>query len=90
MEELAAAMEPGEEPGTRQGVMPVPGGQPGIRGRLGGVSETPHRDEQCHLTPVVCGASIRSQGRPVVRPRPAPDIECCTLIDHFRALEVCD
>ena len=82
VEELAAARKPGEEPGPGQGVVPVPGGQPGIRGRLGGVSETPHRDEQRHLTPVVCGASIRSQGRPVVRPRPAPDIDGRLVTEH--------
>ena len=82
VEELAAAREPGEEPGPGQGVVPMPGGQPGNRGRLGGVSETPHRDGRRQLTPAVRGASIRSQDRPVVRPKPAPDIHGRLVTEH--------
>ena len=75
VEKPAAAREPVEEPGPGQGVVPVPRGQPGDRGRLGGTSETPHGDGPHRRTPVVCGASIRSWDRPVVRPKPTPDID---------------
>ena len=82
VEEPVAAEEPGEEPAPGQVTSPAPGEQPGNRGRLGGVSETPHRDGRRQLTPVVRSASIRPLDRPVVRPKPAPDIDGRLVTEH--------
>ena len=81
-DELRQREEPGEEPAPGQGIVPAPEGQPGNRGRLAGVSETPHRDGRRQPTPVVRSASIRPLDRPVVRPRPAPDIDGRLASEH--------
>ena len=78
----AAAREPVEEPGPGQGVVPVPREQPGDRGRLGGTSKTTHGDGPHRRTPVVRNASIRSRDKPVVRPKPAPDIDGRLVTEH--------
>jgi hypothetical protein len=71
----AVAEEPEAAPGTRQEAAPVPEGRQGERERLGGTSKTPHTDEPRRRAPPVHSVSIRSRDRPVVRPKPAPDID---------------
>ena len=81
-EEPTAAKKPGEELLPGQEVSPAPGKQLGNRKRLGGVSGTPHRDGRRQPTPAVHSASIRPLDRPVIRPRPASDIDGRLVSEH--------
>ena len=71
----AAAREPVEAPRPGQKVALVLREWQGDRERLGGTSKTPHGDGPHRRAPAVRDVSIRSQDKPVVRPRPAPDID---------------
>ena len=71
----AAAGEPAAVPRPGQEVVPKPGERQGDRERLGGTSDTPQEDGPHQRAPAVRKASIRSRDKPVVRPKPAPDID---------------
>ena len=71
----AAAREPVEAPRPGQEVAPVPRERQGDRERLGGTSKTPHGDGPHRRAPMVRDFSIWSRDKPVVRPKPAPNID---------------
>mgnify|MGYP000695046530 FL=1 len=75
MVQPAAAGEPAAVPRPGQEVVTTPGKRQGDRERLGGTSDTPQEDGPHQQAPAVRKASIRSRDKPVVRPKPAPDID---------------